>query len=79
MGKNIREVEITSELVAAIRARLPKCFLCKWLLEDIESNGKFTGYPIDYNGKPEFPVEGKIAHLELEGFIAKLDASPPTC
>lgn len=42
------------------------CFLCKWIAEDLKLHGKLTGWPRDYNDKDEFPVTGKIRHLELE-------------
>lgn len=79
MGKSVREVEFTPALAELVRERSANCFLCKWILSDFHLNGKLTGYPLDYNNQPEFPVQGKINHLELEGFIPKLDASPPAC
>lgn len=42
------------------------CFLCKWIYEDIQKNGELTDYPINFDGKGEFPVSGKLLHLELE-------------
>ena len=47
--------------------------MCRWIHEDVKLNGKLTGYPLDYAGGAEFPVPGKIRHLELEGFIPTLD------
>lgn len=79
MAKNIRQVEFTPALAGLVRARAFNCFLCRWIQEDFQQNGKLTGYPHDYNDKPEFPIEGKIGHLELEGFIAKLDADHLAC
>ena len=63
------------ELVGKLRARESKCFLCRLIAEDLEINGKLTGHPLDYTGQPEFPVKGKVRHLELEGFIPTLDHS----
>lgn len=40
----------------------PGCFLCKWILEDIEKNENLTG-------QRDFPETGKVRHLELEGMI----------
>lgn len=73
MEKSVRAVDLTEELLALLGARSVGCFLCRWILEDVKKNGKLTGYPLDYNQQPEFPVQGKINHLELEGFIPKLD------
>lgn len=46
------------------------CFLCRLILGDLAKNGSLTqGFPeICSDGKPNFPVEGKVAHLKLEGF-----------
>ena len=79
MAKSVREVEVTEGVVAALEARAPNCFLCRWILEDLVANKKVTGYPLDYNGQPVFPITGKIMHLELEGFIPKLDGVAKSC
>ena len=42
------------------------CFLCRWILGDIAENGKLTGYPFDHSGGAQFPVPGKLKHIELE-------------
>ena len=73
MAKSIRTLELTPALLTNLEARGPGCLLCRWVLEDVKANGKLTGYPIDYAGGAEFPVPGKIRHLELEGFIPTLD------
>ena len=75
MAKSVREVAITEEVVSALKERAPNCFLCRYILEDLVANKKMTGYPLDYNDQPGFPVTGKIMHLELEGFIPRLDHS----
>lgn len=55
------------ELAKNISARRAEaCFLCKWIQEDLRINGKLTDYPYDYNDHGDFPVYGKIRHLELE-------------
>lgn len=66
-----------------LRARVPDkdgvgCFLCKWILEDLEKNGTLTkGYPeTSIDGKPLFPIEGKAEHLALEGFVKREQKSP---
>jgi hypothetical protein len=43
------------------------CFLCGWILHDLEKNPKLTGYPFDANGASIFPRSGKIDHLRIEG------------
>lgn len=65
-----RQVETIKE---ELRKRVPKdgdsfgCFLCKWILLDLEANKKLKGWNLDLFGKPIFPREGEIAHLKLEG------------
>jgi hypothetical protein len=61
-------------LKAELRKRVPKdenspgCFLCKWILFDLEANnGKLKGWNLDSFNKPIFQKEGEIAHLKLEG------------
>ncbi len=44
----------------------PVCFLCRWILQDVQENGKLTGYPLDHAGGTQFPVTGKLKHIELE-------------
>lgn len=42
------------------------CFMCSWVDEDLRLHGKLTDYPLDSNDKGQFPVAGKLRHLELE-------------
>ena len=77
MAKSVRALEVTAELLQTLEVRAPNCYLCRWILEDVKANGKLTGYPFDYNSQPQFPVSGKIRHLELEKFIPELDPSKP--
>lgn len=57
------------DLKAELLARKEKCFLCKWILEDLEQNKVLTKYPVSaMDGSSQFPVEGKVKHLILEGF-----------
>lgn len=57
----------------ALKRRIPDregrgCFLCKWILEDLEKNGRLTETEKDNIGWPtSFPPEAKRKHLELEG------------
>ena len=46
--------------------RKDRCFLCKWISEDLAAHGKLTDYPKDFNGHGIFPIEGKERHLALE-------------
>lgn len=56
------------ELKAELAARTEKCFLCKWILEDLEKNQALTKYPTAAaDGSSQFPVDGKVKHLFLEG------------
>ena len=50
-----------------LRKREPGCFLCKWILLDLEANKKLKGWNLDQFGKPIFPREGELAHLKIEG------------
>ncbi len=60
-----------ARILSAIRARATSpegagCFLCSWIVEDFEKNGKLSDYPYDSNGKGIFPYLGKVAHIRLE-------------
>lgn len=54
-------------LRSELASRTAGCFLCGWILRDLNDHGKLTGWPYDYNDKSNFPVESKLAHLGLEG------------
>jgi hypothetical protein len=56
-------------VIQELKKRSPKCFLCKWIVENLEQSGKLTGYPVDHSGAPVFPRAGMIAHIRLEGFL----------
>jgi hypothetical protein len=69
--------QLSKEEVARIKPLLqkripvedgPGCFLCKWIYADLEANGNLTGYPKGNMGG-EFPEEGKLLHLKLEGMV----------
>ena len=51
------------------RKRSDVCFLCKFISEDLDKNGKLTGYPLSWGGDATFPVDGKMKHLKLEGIV----------
>lgn len=69
--------QLTAEQIAAVMPLLatripvgdgPGCFLCKWIHQDLEKNGKLTDHPKGNMGG-QFPEEGKFKHLKLEGFL----------
>ena len=66
----MKELVVPKHFEFKLRAELsrlaPKCFLCKWILKDLDDHGKLTGWPYDYNDKPDFPVESKLLHLQVE-------------
>lgn len=42
------------------------CFMCRWILEDINLHGKLNGGPKDHSGASQFPVYGQERHLAIE-------------
>lgn len=61
-------------IVSELRKKAPNekgigCFLCKWIVEDLDRGGPLTGWPIDFNGSAIFPRAGKLEHIRLEGFL----------
>lgn len=66
----MKEFVLSSRAAFRLRSDLGRrvhgCFLCKWILQDLTDHGKLTGWPYDYNDKPNFPPESKLAHLEVE-------------
>jgi hypothetical protein len=54
-------------VIAQLRQRAPTCWLCGWILADLEDDGKLTGWWKDVEGKPIFPRSGELNHLRLEG------------
>ena len=56
-------------VIQELKKRAPKCFLCKWIVENLEQSGKLTGYPLDHGGVPVFPRSGMLAHMKIEGFL----------
>jgi hypothetical protein len=58
-------------VLSVTREQSDKCFLCRLISEDLDKNGKLTGYPLDWGGSGTFPVEGKIRHLKLEGLTGQ--------
>ena len=70
-----------SQVLGHLALRAPRCFLCRWILEDIEKNGKLTnGYPPQgtYCLDPLFPAEAKLQHLGVEGLAEHfVDHSKP--
>lgn len=58
-----------ANLEAALAARSEGCFLCGWILADLEANGRLSGWNLDWGGAPEFPREGEVRHLWIEGLL----------
>lgn len=54
-------------LLAFLKKEAPKCFILRWILEDLEETGEVTGKPFDYTGQPTCPVRAKRRHLVLHG------------
>lgn len=47
------------------------CFLCDWIVQDLEKHGRLTDWsPADGPTAlaPAFPVGGKLLHLKIERF-----------
>jgi hypothetical protein len=60
--------ELVKIILDRLTDRIGKCFLCKWLVEDLQANQKFTNYPgAAIDGSVSFPLEGKVLHLMVEG------------
>ena len=66
MGEVLRQVENSAAFSALVGAKKDGCFLCKWIEQDLKTNGKLTGWPLDSFNKPEFPVDAKLVHVLLE-------------
>jgi len=72
MGEVLQSLARSSALLQLVRDRSEACFLCKWIAQDLDQNEKITGWPLDWNKSPVFPIEGKLIHILLE-----LDAELP--
>ena len=71
MAEILREVERSDALRSFLRSRIPVgdgpgCFCCRLIVEDLESNDRLTGHPVDALGAGTYPVDGKILHLAVE-------------
>jgi hypothetical protein len=80
MEEVLREIEQSTALRNFLRGRVPVgdgpgCApACSWILEDLELNGRLTGWPLDAMNSPQYPVEGKLLHLATElGVTERLD------
>ena len=54
-----------------LRVKAQGCFLCKWIYQDIEKNGRVTNGKKNHDGSYSFPIEGRLRHLELEFGLEK--------
>lgn len=74
-------LSVLKERLAGRIRELPErgCFLCRWILEDLERHGKLTDvWPEkNHDGSVLFPAKGKLNHIWLEGFWSK-DLEPLT-
>lgn len=66
MGQMLQEVEQSPGLLSIVKIGQKSCFLCRYIVEDIQQNGKLTGHPKDWSSTGLFPVEGKLVHVLLE-------------
>lgn len=58
-----------SAAMKALPARVEKCFLCKWILQDLLKNGNLTRHPKHELVPDLFPEKAKVAHLKLEKIL----------
>lgn len=75
MGEVLQSLARSSALRKLLESRKDVCFLCSWCLQDLDTNERITGWPLDWNKSPVFPVEGKLIHVLLE-LDAELPADP---
>lgn len=75
MGEVLRQLARSSTLIELVRSREEACWLCGWIRKDIDQNEQITGWPLDWNKSPIFPIEGKLVHLLLE-MQAELPSDP---
>lgn len=61
----------TQKVLDEAKLRAGGCFLCKWIAQDLERNGRLTRHPVYWYGDNIFPVSGKLEHLVLEGILMK--------
>ena len=57
------------EIVHIARKHQACCFMCRWIVEDFEKNGKLTGHPNDFMDAGTFPRSGKESHAKLESGV----------
>ena len=62
----LQEIEGSAVLRTLLEGWAPTCWLCEWVLDDLRSLGRLSGRPIDFNGQPVFPIDGKLRHVLLE-------------
>lgn len=66
MGEVLRQVEQSPTFLEVVKGRQEKCFMCRYIVEDIEQRGKLTGHPLDSFEKGTFPADAKLVHVLLE-------------
>lgn len=75
MGEVLQGLARSAKLREFVREREEACFLCRWIGQDLDTNERITGWPLDWNKSPIFPVDGKLVHLLLE-LQAELPSDP---
>ncbi len=65
MGEVLRRVETSPVFLETMKQKV-SCFMCRYIVEDIEQRGKLTGFPLDSFDKGTFPVDAKLTHVLLE-------------
>lgn len=62
-------VNVTSELMKRLKEEGKTCFLARWIHEDLEKNGKLTGYPGQGDIGLKFGPDGKMKYMKRLGII----------
>lgn len=75
-GKD-EEIVLSQKTRDLLERRKEGCFLCRFVLEDEKKHGKLTSYPLDGEGKGQFPVSAKMIHVQLEQNSVYGDSAPP--
>lgn len=60
------EVADRGSVILRLDLRKDKCFLCKWILQDLKDNKKVTGKG-DFG--TDFPGHSRLAHLVIERLV----------
>lgn len=69
--KEGEEVVLSPETMEMVRGNAETCLLCRYIVEDFETNAKLTGHPKEVDGKGQFPIESKMRHVQIEKLYVK--------